>query len=411
MELNEWPRMIALVDMNCFFAAIEQHDNPAWYKKPVAVTNGRLGTTIITSSYEARAYGIKTGMRLQEARRLCPHLIQAPSRPQRYAKTSASIMASLVNITPDIEIYSVDEAFLDLTHCQHLYQDPLVIGTQIKQYVSDASSGLRCSVGISGDKTTAKFAAKKHKPDGLTIIHPDDAESILADELVTELSGINIGIANFLKQYQVIYCRDMKHIPISVLARRFGNVGRRIWLMAQGKDPDPVQLEVKPPKTIGHGKTMPPETKDRQVILTYCQHMSEKVAARLRKHHYQADHFFIGLKTKKGWLTTYSRTPFFIDDGKQIYQLCYQFIAQYWQGQGVWQVQVTALNPQQEHQADLFMLVGYDEQRCNLNHAIDNVNNRYGEFTVAPARMLSRSTMPNVIAPAWKPSGHRETIS
>ncbi|HHA18751.1 MAG TPA: DNA polymerase IV, partial [Methylophaga sp.] len=90
-----WPRVIILIDMNCFFAAVEQLDHPEWRQRPVAVTNGSLGTTIITSSYEARAYGIKTGMRLQQARQLCPDLIQAPSRSERYVGISTRIMASL----------------------------------------------------------------------------------------------------------------------------------------------------------------------------------------------------------------------------------------------------------------------------------------------------------------------------
>jgi DNA polymerase-4 len=99
---------IILVDMNCFFATIVQLDNPDWRKQPVAVTNGLLGTTIITSSNKAPAFGGKTGMRLKVARRLCPNLIQALSRPNHYAALSANIMASLQQVSPEIEIYSID---------------------------------------------------------------------------------------------------------------------------------------------------------------------------------------------------------------------------------------------------------------------------------------------------------------
>jgi DNA polymerase-4 len=113
--------MIVLVDMNCFFAQIEQQDYPFWRNRPVAVTNGRQGTTIITASYEARNYGVRTGMRLKQARELCPDLIQAPSRPYRYAEISTRIMDALQAITPDVEVYSVDEAFLDVTACQKLH--------------------------------------------------------------------------------------------------------------------------------------------------------------------------------------------------------------------------------------------------------------------------------------------------
>ncbi|MDO7667848.1 MAG: DNA polymerase IV [Pseudomonadota bacterium] len=395
--------------MNCFFAQIEQQDNPFWRNRPIAVTNGGQGTTIITSSYEARSYGIKTGMRLKEAWQLCPELIQAPSRPHRYAEISTKIMAALESITPDLEVYSVDEAFLDVTHCQSLLGTPFEIGQLVKQTVSKVS-GLTCSVGVSGDKTTAKYAAKLNKPDGLTVIEPWHAEATLAPLHVTELSGINKGTAGFLAQYGVINCGDMKRIPISIPAKRFGNLGRRLWLMAQGKDPDVVQSNVQAPKTIGHGKVMPPQTKDLTTILTYFQHMSEKVAVRLRKHHFKASHFYIGLKTEQGWLQTKARLSQSTDDGQTLFTQCRQFTMKHWQGQGVWQVQVTALNPDREQQADLFAETNQYKQREKLNLAIDQINQRYGEFAVAPSRLIDRSAMPNVIAPSWKPSGHRKTI-
>lgn len=410
MNVSIWPRMIALVDMNCFFAAVEQRDYPAWRGQAVAVTNGRLGSTIITCSYEARAFGVHTGMRLREARQVCPGLIQAPSRPQVYAETSTAIMRSLHQISPDIEVFSVDEAFLDLTHCQHLYQGPKDIGLRIKQLVKQASGGLLCSVGISGDKTTAKFAAKRRKPDGLTMIHPDDAARVLAPYPVTELSGINKGIASFLRRYGVVLCGDMHTIPISILAQRYGNPGRRIWLMAQGLDPDKVQPQNRAPKSIGHGKVMPPESKDKRLILIYLQHMSEKVASRLRQHQMRAEWFFIGIKTSHGWLKQTLSSGVYTDDGRVVYKLCRQFIEQCWQGQGVWQVQVTALSPRQGEQYDLFINLDEQQARHEINEAIDSINQRFGEFAVAPASLLKRSEMPNVIAPAWQPSGHRKTV-
>ena len=143
-----WPRAIILVDMNAFFASIEQYDNPKLQGQPVAVTNGDAGTCIITSSYEARAYGVKTGMRLPEARRLCPSLIVVPSRPKRYTLVSRNIMAALEDITPDIEVFSVDEAFLDVTHCQRLHGPPELIGQMTKDLVQEIS-GVTCSVGVS----------------------------------------------------------------------------------------------------------------------------------------------------------------------------------------------------------------------------------------------------------------------
>ncbi|MFP4609593.1 MAG: DNA polymerase IV [Thiohalophilus sp.] len=404
-----WPHAILLVDMNAFFASVEQRDHPELRDRPVAITNGRQGTCIITCSYEARRHAVHTGMRLKEARQLCPNLIQIPARPQRYAAVSSAIMEALqATISPDMEIFSVDEAFLDITRCQTLLGHPADIAQRAKQIVFEVS-GLRCSVGVSGDKTTAKYAAKLNKPDGLTVIPPDEARQTLADVPVTELCGINRGIGEFLAARGVHVCGDMARLPIGVLAQRFGNPGRRIWYMARGEDPDPVHINVAPPKTVGHGKVVPPDTRNREVLLTFLLHMSEKVGERLRRHNLQAQHFFVGLRCSRGWLGARSPTRLPTDDGGAIYRLCRQVLRDHWQGEGIHQVQITALDPRNgERQLQLFEAEPV-QQRAS-NQVMDAVNRRYGEFTLAPARLLNRADMPNVISPAWKPFGHRQTI-
>ena len=402
-----WERAILLVDMNAFFASIEQRDRPEWRGRPVAITNGLQGTCIITCSSEARAFGIRTGMRLKEARERCPELIQCPADPKRYAATSSAIMDALQAVSPDLEVFSVDEAFLDITRCQRL-GTPERIARQAQRAVF-AASGLLCSIGLSGDKTTAKYAAKRVKPNGFTVIPPWEARRRLAPVPVTELCGIAGGIGGFLAQHGVHTCGDMARLPISVLARRFGNPGRRIWYMCQGEDPEPVQVNVPPPKSIGHGKVMPPDTRDREVILTYLLHMSEKVGARLRRHDMVASRFLVALRTRDGWLGDKPRSAQPCADGRSIMALCRQVLQQHWRGEGVHQVQVTALDPQPvPRQGDLFAAPAVTKPHYNA--VMDDINRRFGEFTLAPARLLGRSSMPNVIAPAWKPHGHRQSV-
>lgn len=421
-NIKSWPRIIILVDMNAFFASVEQYDRPEWRGLPVAITNGQIGTCIITSSYEARSYGIKTGMRLKEARKLCPKLIQCPTRPERYAEVSTNIMSALVSISPDIEVFSVDEAFLDVTHCQQLFGSPEEMAQLTKKIVFEAS-GILCSVGVSGDKTTAKYAAKLNKPDGLTVIPPWESESVLENVPVTDLCGIAKGIGNFLAARNVYLCGQVKYLPISVLADRFGNPGCRIWYMCQGKDPDKVITNIEPPKSIGHGKVVPPNTIDKAVLTTYLLHMSEKVAARLRKHNMQSKQFFVGLlcqsrgKSNKEigqsksyeWLGGNFKTAIPTNDGQEIFSICKNVLSDIWLQQGVHQVQVTALKPRENNmQYEMFRPQNSQQDQCNK--VMDSINNQYGEFTLAPARLLNRSSMPNVIAPAWKPFGHRKTV-
>lgn len=393
--------------MNAFFASVEQVDNPQWRARPVALTNGDIGTCIITCSYEARAHGVRTGMHIEQARRLCPQLIRVSSRPRRYAEVSANIMRALAGFTPDIEIFSVDEAFLDVTRCQQLWGGPDQIARRIKQVVYE-SSGVLCSVGVSGDKTTAKFAARQHKPDGLTIIPPWQARDYLAATPLTELCGVNDGIAGLLARYGVYRCADLQKLPISVLGKRFGNPGRRIWLMAQGLDPEPVKTGIPAAQSIGHGKVLPPNTRSGDTIRVYLMHMAHRLAERLRSNQLVAQQFLFGLRLYRGWLRTIERSLLPSDDEMVIYRLGCRWLDEYWHGQGIWQVRIVALNPKIPCQNDLFQRKHPRRERAHL--AMDGINRRYGSMTLAPARLLGRSRMPDVISPAWKPEGHRKTV-
>jgi DNA polymerase-4 len=404
-----WSRAIILIDMNAFFASVEQLDHPEWRGRALAITNGKQGSCIITSSYEARAYGIKTGMRLQEARHLCKHLIQVAARPERYVEVSTAIMSALGAITPDVEVFSVDEAFLDVTQCQLLHGTPERMAMMAKEAVFKAS-GLLCSVGVSGDKTTAKYAAKLQKPNGFTVIPPWEAKERLQDVAVTELCGIKAGIGGFLQKHGAVTCGQVEKIPISILAKRFGNLGRRIWYMCQGADPDPVHTIVASPKSMGHGKVMPPNTRSEMVVQSFLMHMCEKLGARLRQYEFKAQHFFAGLLNYElGWLGARGKSIYPINNSAEIFRLASFLIEQNWSGEPVHQIQVTALDPNGEGaQLDFFQA---DVSKRELLYAtLDEINNTYGEFTIAPAPLLYRSKMPNVIAPAWKPYGHRQTI-
>ncbi len=405
-----WPRLIAFVDMDAFFASVEQRDRPEYRGRPIGITNGRTGTCLITCSYEARVFGIHIGMRLRQARQLCPGLIQVPSRPERYAAVSTRIMEVLRRVTPDVEVFSVDEAFLDLTHCQKYWnRPPGVMGKVIKELVREAS-GLACTVGLSGDKTTAKYAAKQQKPNGLAIIPPWETRERLKDVPVARLCGVGRGIAGFLARRGALTCGEVARLPVSVLGDRFGNPGRRVWQMCRGEDSAPVETRVAPPKSLGHGKIMPPDTTDRDVICMYLVHMAEKLGARLRQHSLVAQQYAVGLRTQEGWIRSNRlKTTFPTNDSRDVVELCNRMVDECWRGEGVFQVQVSALDPRPARgQGELFT---EEETRCHrLNQVMDEINDRYGEFTLTRASLMQRSEMPNVIAPAWKPYGHRQTI-
>lgn len=405
-----WPRAILLVDMNAFFASVEQRDFPELRGQPVAVTNGLQGTCIITASYEARAFGVRTGMRLKEARRLCPQLVQRASRSSVYAGISAQIMDALHDITPDVEVCSVDEAFLDVTRCQRI-DTPENFARQAQQLVF-AATGLPCSIGVSGDKTTAKFAAKQVKPNGITVIPPWETEARLRDVPVTELCGIGKGIGRYLAERGIITCGDMKHLPLQELAQRFGPLGRRIWLMCQGRDPSPVKTNCAAPKSIGHGKILPPATRNHHLIDNIASYLCERLAARLRRHDMQASVFFMGFRNDEGWIAVKTRLPR-TDDGNAIYKEWRKFISDCWSGEGMHQLQITALDPETVGpQNDLFFNKNNAAatRRSELNHAIDRINSRFGKRTLIRGVQLEDLDLTDVISPAWQPMGPRRSV-
>ena len=408
-DINNWAKIIFHIDMNAFFASIEQRDDPKLFGKPIAITNGNKGSCIITCSYEARAFGIKTGMYFSEAKRKCPSLIRCSSNPKKYIYASSKIMDILYNISPDIEIFSIDEAFLDLSNCKKIYPSLFDVAYLIKDKIfSDLN--LPCSIGIAENKSNAKFAAKMQKPDGITVLPPDKSEEILSNYPIKDLCGVSNGIGSFLNNHGVFVCGDMKNIPISILGTRYGNIGKKIWLMAQGKDIDSMKLRENPPKSFGHGKVTKPNLKDIYEIKKILHHMSNKVAKRLRQNNYESNIFLIGLKIKDYWISHKYKISKYTNHDKDIFKLCLLLVNEFYiQKNGIYQVQVTAINIKPMNmQKDLFAV--NCDKNTDIDYTIDSINNKFGDLMLRPARLCNKLQTPDVISPSWRPTGHKKSL-
>ena len=166
--------------MDAFYAAIEQLDDPALRGRPVLVGSPTGRGVVLTASYEARPFGVGSAMAMAKARRLCPQAVIIPPRFDRYQETSRTIMKVFSDFSPDVEALSLDEAFLDMTGSENIFGGPESIGRRIKDAVREATGGLRASVGLSGTKYVAKAASAYRKPDGLTVVPPEEAKAWLA---------------------------------------------------------------------------------------------------------------------------------------------------------------------------------------------------------------------------------------
>ena len=175
--------------MDAFYAAIEQLDDPSLRGRPLLVGPPSARGVVLTASYEARPYGVGSAMPMAKARRMCPSAVIVPPRFDRYQEVSATIMKVFSDFSPDVEALSLDEAFLDMTGSEQLFGDPESIGRRLKSAIREATGGLTASVGLSGTKYVAKVASACQKPDGLTVVPPEEAKAWLAPLSVSWLWG------------------------------------------------------------------------------------------------------------------------------------------------------------------------------------------------------------------------------
>ena len=263
-------RRIGHLDMDAFFAAVEQHDNREYRRKPVIVGGlGRRGV-VSTASYEAREYGVQSAMSMARARRLCPGGIYLEPRFSRYEEVAAEIRAVLLLYSAFIETISLDEAFLDLTDvCTK--RDPSVVAAEIKERVSLAT-GLSSSIGVAPNRFLAKLASELDKPDGLMVIEPQDVANLLAPLSVDMICGVGRVTARRLRSLGFSKIESLREAPIELLVREFGSMGRTLYKLARGEDETPLRAN-RPVRSVSREETF---GEDLQMITDM-----EKVIGRL----------------------------------------------------------------------------------------------------------------------------------
>src|ERR1035437_1243370 len=277
-------RKILLVDMNAYFASVEQQCNPELRGKPIVVC-GEGRTIVTTASYEARRYGVKTGMNLYEAKRACPFVIPVIGNIDKYVSTSLQIHKILLEYTDRVEVFSIDECFMDLTDVERFWGGGEKIALRIKQSIKK-QFGLTCSIGIAPNRVVAKIAGKYKKPDGLTILTAEEVPAFMAKLTVDQLQGVGLGnkVAQKLKYMGINTAKQLGEADADMLKARFGVMGRFYKNVGLGIDHTPVKSysDEPPVKSVGHSHTLPEDTYDLSVVKSFLLMLSEKTAARLR---------------------------------------------------------------------------------------------------------------------------------
>ncbi len=294
------------IDMDAFYASIEQMDNPDLQGKPVVVGGGDRGVAA-AASYEARKYGIRSAMPTGMIKKLCPHVIFVPGRRTRYVELSQKVMHALSNFSPLIEQASIDEAYVDATGLENLFGPIERIIPQMQQAVHTATGGLTCSVGAAPVKFLAKIASDIHKPHGSYILYPHAIPTFLQSLPVEKIPGVGKKFHEALQSFGIRFASDVTRFSVDFWEGRFGKAGVQLYDRALGKDVRKIE-PFTAPKSESSENTFATDTFDKNFLQQQLMAQAERVGTNLRKHNYKGRTITLKVKYADFTQLTRSRT-------------------------------------------------------------------------------------------------------
>jgi len=391
MDKQGQSKHIIHLDMDAFYPSVEVLDNPALKGKPVIVGGSKERGVVSSASYEARKFGIHSAQPIAKAKRLCPGGIFLPVRMSRYQEISKQVFGIFHRFTPLVEPISIDEAFLDVTDSIRLFGQPGNIAKKIKQIIL-TETGLTISAGVAPSKFVAKIASDIDKPDGLTVVHPDDVRDFLDPLPVKKMWGVGKVSQRLLSRLNIHNFRDLRQTPVKVLEKKFGKHGVKIHLLAMGVD----ERDVIPDhdvKSIGHEQTFLQDIISLDTVQKELLALGSKVARRMRQKGLKGKTITLKVKYSDFVQITRSVTlPKSIDDGSEIYSVACRLLEK----TGVTKKPVRLLGISLSRlsclgtgtQLSLFDQDRSSQERQRLNTALDSLYEKYGDKSVVPGTLL-----------------------
>jgi DNA polymerase-4 len=296
-------RAVLHVDMDAFYASVEQHDDPTLVGKPLIVGGVAGRGVVAAASYEVRKYGVHSAMPMSTALRLCPHAVCVRPRMQRYKAVSDQVFSVFHEITPLVQGLSLDEAFLDVTASQALFGDSVTIARRIKARIQEVT-GLTASVGVATNKLVAKIASDLNKPDGLTIVPEARLREVLDPLSVRRLPGLGRKTGAKVEAAGIQTLGELRNAPDSVLRPLFGRYTQRVRERAAGIDDRPVIPE-HDEKSLSAEDTFEQDIGDPRVLQAQLTRLAELACERLRRKQLTAG--CIGVKIRRADFVTFTR--------------------------------------------------------------------------------------------------------
>jgi DNA polymerase-4 len=347
-----------------------------------------------------------------QAKQKCPDLIFVTGDNRKYTWTSSQIVKLMLQFTPQVEVFSIDEAFLDVTGSLGLFSTPENIAYSLKSQIRH-HFGITCSIGIAPNKLLAKLASDMQKPDGLTVIKPENIANILERLPVRDLCGVGAKTGRQLALLGIRTCGELGRFPVDLLRRKFGVIGEQLSRMGQGIDDSPVipAEDSDEVKSVGHSMTLEKDIEAREEILKFLLQLSEMVGRRARRYSVWGKTVTLSIRYADfdTWVGRQETLPAYINRSDDIYRAAVDILDAIILMQPVRLLGVRLSNLRYgSNQLPLF-----DEERKKqlLADAMDSVNDRFGNFTVTFGSLLdgekAQQKGSHVISPAWKPEGIR----
>lgn len=387
-------RVILHIDMNAFYCSVHEAVEPAAYSgKPLAVAGSvelRRGI-VVTSSYAARARGVRTGMQVREALKLCPDLILIRPDFDLYRQFSRRFMNMAYGYSPLLEAMSIDECFVDITGSKQ-FGTPLEIAGELQRRIRE-ELGLPCSVGVAPNKLLAKMASDMKKPNGISVLRLRDVPVVLWDKPCAYLYGIGGRTAEKLAKLGIQTIGELAKAEESYLTSQFGIVGAWLKRAANGQDDTPVNPEQEPSKSIGHTTTLPKDFTETGDIHRVFLNLADQVCRRLRKQGLLSSTVQITIRNPSMKTITRSETldrP--TEDADTVYKTACKLFGRHWKaGQPVRLLGITLQNLDDKSSAAVQLdLFDFEKQpkKEQLNQIMDRLRDKFGESAILTAGML-----------------------
>ncbi|MCU0645356.1 MAG: DNA polymerase IV [bacterium] len=385
-------RIILHIDMDAFFAAIEELDHPEYRGKPVVVgadpKGGKGRGVVSTCNYEARKYGIHSAMPISQAYQRCPFAIFAYPRGSRYWEISQKMFAILNEFTPKVEPISVDEAFMDITGCLRLFGSPEEIAQKIKQRIKDELN-LTASIGIAPIKFVAKIASDLRKPDGLVIVEPGQVTEFLHPLPISKMWGVGKKTEVQLKAMGIQTIGDLAKLSQDAVIKKFGKSGLHFWTLANGIDEREVESDHSV-KSVSLENTYDEDVSDEKIIEQTISAIADNLSRILRKK--QVKGKTVTLKIRLHDFSTFTRSHSFGSyfDSSQLISATALNLYHDFQKHGkkvrLLGIAVSNLNTQCNEQLGFFD--AENKQDRQIDQVIDLVQNKFGPDLIKKASLL-----------------------